>query len=62
MTQEEIDLQIATLRVAYDPDSPFHGLVDVKSELMAMPLEDQHQLFAALPEDLKAQMFQEEDS
>ena len=62
MTQDEIDLKIATLRTAYDPESPFRGMVDVKSDLLAMPLEDANQLFAALPEDLKQQMFPEEDS
>ena len=57
MKQEEIELRIATLRAAYDEESPFYGLVDCKAELMSLPLDDQHQLFNALPEDLKAQMF-----
>ena len=57
MKQEEIEMHIATLRTACDPESPFRGLVDVKTSLMEMPLEDQHQLFDALPEDLKALMF-----
>lgn len=62
MKQEDIDLHIATLQVAFDPESPFCGLVDVRSELMALPIEDQHQLFAALPEDLKKQMFPQEEA
>ena len=57
MKQEEIELHIATLRTAYDPESPFRGLVNVKADLMKLPLDDQHQLFNALPEDLKALMF-----
>ena len=57
MTEEQINLHIATLKAAYDPNSPFRGMINVKADLMKLPLEDQRQLFEALPEDLRARMF-----
>jgi len=57
LTADEVDERLTLIRIAYDPESPFYGLVDVRSSLMGLPLEDQLQVHAAMSEELKRMAF-----
>ncbi len=40
-TEEDVDLHLATIRVAIDKDSPFCGMIDLR-DLLSLPLPLQH--------------------
>jgi len=56
LTDEQVNEHLTTLRVACDPRSPFHGMVNFKSEggLLSLPIPQQQQIFDAMPKDLRA--------
>ena len=53
LTEDEIAEHHATLRIACDPDSPFHGMIDFSGGLLALPVSQQHQIYNAMPDDLR---------
>lgn len=54
LAEKEVKEWVAVIRVAVDPASPFAGMVDL-SELLKLPVVDQKQIFAALPEEIQAE-------
>lgn len=54
MTDEEIELQVATIRIACDEDSPFKGMVDM-SDLLLLDVDDARSVWDAMGEELQKQ-------
>jgi hypothetical protein len=56
LTQEQIAEHHSVLRIACDPNSPFYGMVDFGEEggLLSLPIPQQHQIYNAMPPDLRA--------
>ncbi len=42
----------AALRMACDPASPFFGMIDFQTGLLALPIPEQHRIYDSMPEDL----------
>ena len=49
----KIEEHHATLRIACDPKSPFYGMIDFRSGLLSLPVEDQIEVYNTMPPDLK---------
>jgi hypothetical protein len=56
MTPEQLAIHLTTLRIACEPDSPFYRQVNFGSDdaLLTLSVEEQHQVFNAIPPDLMA--------
>ncbi|MBE85163.1 MAG: hypothetical protein CME21_21620 [Gemmatimonadetes bacterium] len=52
MRAEEIELQVATIRMALDDDSPFKGMIDLRG-LDSLSAEDAHEVWEAMGEELQ---------
>ncbi len=63
LTDKQIQEQLTVLRVNFDPESPFKGMIDLYSEggLMTLPADEQWQIHNAMSDDLKVMVFGERD-
>jgi len=52
MRSKEIELQVATVRMALDDNSPFKGMIDLRS-LENLPVEDAREVWEAMGEELQ---------
>jgi hypothetical protein len=52
MRAEEIELQVATIRMALDDNSPFKGMIDLRG-LDSLSAEDAHEVWEAMGEELQ---------
>jgi type III secretory pathway lipoprotein EscJ len=63
LTDKQIQEQLTVLRVNFDPESPFKGMIDLYSEggLMTLEINEQWQIHNAMSDDLKVMVFGECD-
>ena len=63
LTDKQIQEQLIVLRVNFDPESPFKGMIDLYSEggLMTLEIDEQWQIHDAMSDDLKGMVFGERD-
>ncbi len=54
LSKKQINEHLAVLRLNFDPDSPFKGMVDLEGEdgLLSLPVEDQQLVFDAMQSSL----------
>jgi len=52
LTSAQVDEWVMAMTVAWDPKSPFKGMVDM-NEVLGLPLADQHRIFDALPKRIQ---------
>ena len=59
LTQKQIQNHLTTLRVNFDPESPFKGMIDLYSKggLMTLDTDEQWQVHDAMSDDLKVMVF-----
>ena len=57
LSSEEIEEHLMMLRLEFDPESPFKGMIDLKDGLLSMPIPDQHQIHDAMTPELKEMVF-----
>jgi len=63
LTDKQIQEQLTTLRLNFDPESPFKGMIDLYSDggLMTLGTDEQWQVHDAMSDDLKGMVFGESD-
>jgi len=61
LTDEQVQEQLTVLRVNFDPESPFKGMIDLYSEggLMTLDADEQWQVHDAMSDNLKVMVFGE---
>jgi len=59
LTDTQIQEQLAVLRINFDPESPFKGMIDLycKGGLMTLETDEQWQIHGAMSDDLKVMVF-----
>tara|TARA_Y100000310_G_C19989266_1_gene493355 strand:+ start:285 stop:494 length:210 start_codon:yes stop_codon:yes gene_type:complete len=59
LTDKQIQEQLTVLRVNFDPESPFKGMIDLYSDggLMTLEIDEQWQIHNAMSDDLKVMVF-----
>ena len=64
LTDKQIQEQLTVLRVNFDPESPFKGMIDLYSDggLMTLGADEQWQIHDAMSDDLKVMVFGERDA
>jgi hypothetical protein len=64
LTDKQVQNHLTTLRVNFDPESPFKGMINLYSEggLMTLAADEQWQVHDAMSDDLKAMVFGEQES
>ena len=61
LTDKQVQNHLTTLRVNFDPESPFKGMIDLYSKggLMTLDADEQWQVHDAMSDDLKVMGFGE---
>ena len=64
LTDKQVQDHLTTLRVNFDPESPFKGMIDLYSKggLMTLAADEQWQVHDAMSDDLKVMVFGEQES
>jgi len=64
LTDKQVQDHLTTLRVNFDPESPFKGMIDLYSKggLMTLDADEQWQVHDAMSDDLKVMVFGEQES
>ena len=64
LTDKQVQQQLTVLRVNFDPESPFKGMIDLYSKggLMTLDADEQWQVHDAMSDDLKVMVFGEQES
>ena len=64
LTDKQVQQQLTVLRVNFDPESPFKGMIDLYSKggLMTLDTDEQWQVHDAMSDDLKVMVFGEQES
>ena len=59
LNDDEVQEHLMMLRVAFDPESPFKGMINMKGEggLLSLPLPEQHQVKNAMSPELVEMVF-----
>ena len=59
LSEEEVQDHLNVLRIAFDPESPFRGMVDMESDggLLSLPIPEQHQVRNAMSPKLVKMVF-----
>ena len=59
LTDKQIQEQLTTLRINFDPESPFKGMINLycKGGLMTLEVDEQWQIHDAMSDDLKVMVF-----
>tara|TARA_Y100000310_G_scaffold315809_2_gene366818 strand:- start:7644 stop:7838 length:195 start_codon:yes stop_codon:yes gene_type:complete len=59
LTTEQIEEHITVLHIAFDPKSPFQGMIDLNSDggLLTLSIPEQHQVHNAMSPKLKEMVF-----
>ncbi len=59
LTEEQVQDHLMVLKIAFDPSSPFAGMIDMESDggLLALPNDEQHQVRNAMPPELVEMVF-----
>ena len=62
LTDKQVQNHLTTLRINFDPESPFKGMIDLYSEggLMTLDADEQWQVHDAMSDDLKVMVFGEQ--
>lgn len=53
LTEEQVFEHIAALQIGCDPKSPFYRKVSFRDGLLALPIEDQWQVYNQMDDNLK---------
>lgn len=56
ISDEDVQMHVATLRMHFDDCSPFKGLVDFTNGLLDQPIAHQNQIYDALPDELREKL------
>jgi len=64
LTDKQVQNHLTVLRVNFDPESPFKGMIDLYSEggLMTLDADEQWQVHDAMSDDLKVMVFGEQET
>ena len=64
LTDKQVQNHLTTLRVNFDPESPFKGMIDLYSKggLMTLDTDEQWQVHDAMSDDLKVMVFGEQET
>jgi|TARA_Y100001973_G_C5201594_1_gene338152 hypothetical protein len=64
LTDKQVQDHLTTLRVNFDPESPFKGMIDLYSKggLMTLDADEQWQVHDAMSDDLKVMVFGEQET
>ena len=64
LTDKQVQDHLTTLRVNFDPESPFKGMIDLYSKggLMTLDADEQWQVHDAMRDDLKVMVFGEQET
>jgi hypothetical protein len=64
LTDKQVQNHLTTLRVNFDPESPFKGMIDLYSKggLMTLDADEQWQVHDAMSDDLKVMVFGEQET
>ena len=64
LTDKQVQNHLTTLRVNFDPESPFKGMIDLYSKggLMTLDADEQWQVHDAMSDDLKVMVFGEKET
>jgi type III secretory pathway lipoprotein EscJ len=64
LTDKQVQQQLTVLRVNFDPESPFKGMIDLYSKggLMTLDADEQWQVHDAMSDDLKVMVFGEKET
>ena len=64
LTDKQVQDHLTTLRVNFDPESPFKGMIDLYSKggLMTLDADEQWQVHDAMRDDLKGMVFGEQET
>ena len=64
LTDKQVQDHLTTLRVNFDPESPFKGMIDLYSKggLMTLDADEQWQVHDAMSDDLKVMVFGEQEN
>ena len=64
LTDKQVQQQLTVLRVNFDPESPFKGMIDLYSKggLMTLDTDEQWQVHDAMSDDLKVMVFGEQET
>jgi len=59
LSKQEVQDHLNVLRIAFDPESPFHGMVDMDDDdgLLSLPISEQHQVRNAMSRELVKMVF-----
>lgn len=59
LNKQQIDEHLNVLRIAFDPKSPFLGMIDMEGDggLLSLPIPDQHQVRNAMSPELVKMVF-----
>lgn len=61
LTNEEVNDHLIALSLAFDPESPFRGMINMESPggLLTLPIPEQHQVRNAMDDELVKMVFGE---
>ena len=64
LTDKQVQDHLTTLRVNFDPESPFKGMIDLYSKggLMTLDADEQWQVHDAMSDNLKVMVFGEQEN